>query len=446
MKVMRNSKYRDRRDERGVTMVLIALAMVSLLAMAALAIDITTLYVARSEAQNAADAAALAGAKMFVTSGVTSVSGGAPPIAFTDVCQTAGPGNTAAANRQAEAAASQNNVAGTPAAVLQISCDSSQPENPRITVTVQRTALPTFFARIWNRASSTITATATAEAFNASGSTVPIQTESVKPWFVPNCDPARIVASPGGNPNCPAGGGQNYDYFVNPDSTIANNGAYLGSPLQLLRITTASTSPIPTNPPATSRFYVTDIPLDPPVAACPDTNAVSCDQVGTNDYRDNIACASKQKVTCGQSFPVRRPNGYGQLTRDGVQCLIHAEGTGLNRGQDVFVSGGTLPVTINPGANNPNPTLSGNGALNISRSDSIVTVPLYNGQNLCTGGPCVSGTVVGFLQIGITQSQPPGQPQVEGVILNAVGCGAPGATNPISGGGVAPIPIRLIHN
>ena len=187
-------------------MVLIALAMVSLLAMAALAIDITTLYVARSEAQNAADAAALAGAKMFVTSGITSLGGAAPPIAFTDVCQTAGPGNTAAANRQAEAAASQNNVAGTPAAVLQISCDSSQPENPRITVTVQRTALPTFFARIWNRASSTITATATAEAFNASGSTVPIQTESVKPWFVPNCDPARMSDHTGGNLNCPAGG------------------------------------------------------------------------------------------------------------------------------------------------------------------------------------------------------------------------------------------------
>ena len=67
-------------------MVLIALAMVSLLAMAALAIDITTLLAVRSEAQNAADAAALAGAKMFVTSGITSLGGAAPPIAFTDVC------------------------------------------------------------------------------------------------------------------------------------------------------------------------------------------------------------------------------------------------------------------------------------------------------------------------------------------------------------------------
>ena len=37
--------------------------------MAALAIDVTTLYVARGEMQRAADAAALAGAKAFVDSG-----------------------------------------------------------------------------------------------------------------------------------------------------------------------------------------------------------------------------------------------------------------------------------------------------------------------------------------------------------------------------------------
>ena len=46
--------------------------MVSVLAMAALAIDLTTLYVARGEIQRAADAAALAGAKAFVDSGVTT--------------------------------------------------------------------------------------------------------------------------------------------------------------------------------------------------------------------------------------------------------------------------------------------------------------------------------------------------------------------------------------
>src|SRR6266705_4315005 len=58
--------------ERGQTIVLVAVALVSLLGMAALAIDVTTLYVARGELQRAADAAALAGAKAFVDSGVTT--------------------------------------------------------------------------------------------------------------------------------------------------------------------------------------------------------------------------------------------------------------------------------------------------------------------------------------------------------------------------------------
>ena len=48
------------RAEKGMTLVIMAFAIVALLAMAGLAIDLGFLYVARSEAQRAADAAALA--------------------------------------------------------------------------------------------------------------------------------------------------------------------------------------------------------------------------------------------------------------------------------------------------------------------------------------------------------------------------------------------------
>ena len=64
---------RHRPDERGQTILLVAISLVSLLAMAALAIDIVTLYVARSEIQRAADAAALAGAKAVADSGITTL-------------------------------------------------------------------------------------------------------------------------------------------------------------------------------------------------------------------------------------------------------------------------------------------------------------------------------------------------------------------------------------
>src|SRR5262249_33318838 len=52
-----------RQQERGQTIVLVAIAVVTIIAMAALAIDVVTLYVARAEMQRAADGAALVGAK-----------------------------------------------------------------------------------------------------------------------------------------------------------------------------------------------------------------------------------------------------------------------------------------------------------------------------------------------------------------------------------------------
>jgi Flp pilus assembly protein TadG len=64
--------FHRRRREHGQTIILVAVAMVGLLGMVALAIDVVTLYVARSEMQRAADAAALAGAKAFIDSGVTT--------------------------------------------------------------------------------------------------------------------------------------------------------------------------------------------------------------------------------------------------------------------------------------------------------------------------------------------------------------------------------------
>src|SRR5207245_9836509 len=92
------------RSQRGQTIALVAVSMVSLLAVAALAIDLTTLYVAKGEIQRAADSAALAGAKALVDSGVT-----------TDPTNTGLQGVAQQiAKSYAIATAFQNNVAGAP--------------------------------------------------------------------------------------------------------------------------------------------------------------------------------------------------------------------------------------------------------------------------------------------------------------------------------------------
>ena len=52
-------------------MLLVALAMVAIIGMAALSIDVITLYLAREEAQHSADSAALGAAKVLSLSGIT---------------------------------------------------------------------------------------------------------------------------------------------------------------------------------------------------------------------------------------------------------------------------------------------------------------------------------------------------------------------------------------
>ena len=73
-----HSSRRGGRDRRGSSIVIMSVMLFAMLAMAALAIDLASLRSARSEAQRAADAVALAGAAAFqrypYTDGVTSDS------------------------------------------------------------------------------------------------------------------------------------------------------------------------------------------------------------------------------------------------------------------------------------------------------------------------------------------------------------------------------------
>ena len=57
--------------QRGVTIALVAVSMVVIIGMAALSIDVGLLYQAKADAQRAADAAALAAARLISISGVT---------------------------------------------------------------------------------------------------------------------------------------------------------------------------------------------------------------------------------------------------------------------------------------------------------------------------------------------------------------------------------------
>ena len=436
----------EHRRERGVTILIVAIAMISMLAMLALGIDIVSLYVAEGDAQRTADAAALAGAKVFVSSGFTSGQLGDPTSGTAQglVCN----GSSGLADLEAQAVAAPNLIAGVAATTVTTSCTWAT-NNPQITVAVQRTGLPSFFARIWGARIISVTRSAKAEAYNPSGQSVPIQVHSVKPWLIPN-------------------GGV---YFDTTTYNIVNNGSlFIGKPPTKFSLSSNLTTP-PLAPTAASvHFYAIDIPITPRTPVCPSKNAVSCSNLGagsppTAEYEENIGCSGMYSVKStdqiGPASPISPPNSSpmtmispvpgaiknGNATINGTQCLIHADSGSVasGSGQDTINPG--APVTISGGYNNPNPALQ--NALSISRSDSVVTVPVYNDNGLapCTGPPVTCNQqlqIIGFLQLGIQYVDNTGN--IYAVILNAAGSNpANVGTPPISGGEVSPIPVRLIQ-
>ena len=182
---------RLRRDESGMSYVFVGLGLMGLLSASMLAIDVGMLMTARNQAQNSADAGALAGATALVFDSFTDRSPTGPVV------------------RSALAGSRGNRVMGGQVAVE--SGDVSFPVDPfgeanRVQVNVYRTAargnpLSLLIARYFGMESADISATATAEASRASGMTC------VKPFTIP--DKWREVGNP------PWDGSDTYDAFNN---------------------------------------------------------------------------------------------------------------------------------------------------------------------------------------------------------------------------------------
>src|SRR5438067_9001853 len=226
---------RKQSQVRRQTFGLFDLTVLTSLAVAALAIDVVTLYVALGEVQRDADAVALVAAKAFVDSGVTSDPANTSLQTLAENMATAG---INAILPQTKVAGAAPVLVGTPSFDF-----TTYPGNPQVAVTLQRTGLPIFFARIWRRAAATVTASAKAEAYNpansqtTTGNYIPIEPKCVKPLLVPNKDP--------NNPGAP---------FVLPTGVVSagvvNKQIILKDACQAGNPNAACAAPLPLDPPA----------------------------------------------------------------------------------------------------------------------------------------------------------------------------------------------------
>ncbi len=255
---------------------MVALCIVVFFAMAALAIDLGILYTARTSAQHAADAAALAGAFTFTN-----------PVAPQ-------PGT---ATQAAIATAAANKILGTPAAISggNVIVDTGA---RRVTVTVPRTSaggnpVDTYFARVLGHNSSDVSAKATAEAgFQGSAS------RCVKPVFLPN----TILSNKSTDPIDPNGACKRGEVVFDSSGNITSYAqAQMGTQKGIRPVT-------PSKALAPSQFYSLDFGSGGSTYRCAWGQCLNY-------------CAGTSEIACGSKYPVETGNMNGP-TKQGVDDLV----------------------------------------------------------------------------------------------------------------------------
>jgi hypothetical protein len=439
--------------EQGIVIALVAAFMLVVIgAMMALSIDVVTFYTARSEAQLAADAAALAGARVLANSGITSDPGGA--VATAD----------SLAQNVARRVAEQNQVAGEYLTVANVPLPviAGTDLNPTITVHVQIPDVPTFFARMLGIKSVKVAASATAEAYNPSppaGALVrtgpPVAPLCVKPWLLPNLDPTQTTTGTAifdritGRITNPSLIGQEW-----PSTTPPNPNPYG------LYAKCGDCSTGITVPPLPGAYYpgkidAADFPA--PTQALPTCSA------GFNSYQLVVAGCVQQPISCGATATINIDTNFYGTTRDldtvaAAGCLIHYNVPGGVVGDSDSIDTAAALPPIQFLAGNENPVASAVGK-DVVVSDSLVTIPVvdvYPGMPTppSVGSPGV--TVIGFVQVFLNPSatapfpytNPPPPPiipnQIPATIINMAGCGNSATGTPILGNGASPVAVRLI--
>jgi Flp pilus assembly protein TadG len=292
---MRNRIQHLRRDERGMSMVFVSVSFMALLSATTLAIDVGMFMTARSQAQNAADAGAHAGAVALVFNSYTNRTPTGPVV------------------KSAMNAALANNVMGSPVAIEDT--DVTFPLDPngqanRVQVVVYRTAarnnaVNTLMGTFFGVNKVDITATATGEAAPANAMTC------VKPFMIP--DKWREVQSP------PWDTGDTFDKYTkqgaplpNPDvysgqdtgasytgykNTLESEGGDRGKELVLRAGTGDNINP--------SFYFSWKMPGD----------------TGGDFYRENIANCNQSLMHSGEKI-IQEPGDKSGPTIQGIQALI----------------------------------------------------------------------------------------------------------------------------
>jgi hypothetical protein len=366
-----------------------------------------------------------------------------------------GTGAPTLAAQIATSVATQNKIAGRAIAASEVTVTfppTPVASVPKISVEIRRNDVATFFARGWGTNSVQVSGKAIAEAYNPSNWTggsdaAPLAPQCVKPWLLPNQDPAggKFFAAGAVTGTTAVGGTITLTYGC------ASGGCTGGLPTGTLTKNTPAPQPQPTSPKAVDFF-----PAEMTRARANSWPGApnSCQNLDC-EYEENIASCSADSIVAA---PAGTPNATVQLQRepgcsraratqtyDGTRCLIHQVGTAANNEQD-SLDGTTNPLSFIAGSKNP---LVGNGlALSdtITSSDSLVTIPVYDeADTFPRAGRFQPVRVIGYIQGFVNQVQTDGtRTNISVTIVNLVSWGTVSANSPVVGDGTSAVPVHLV--
>jgi Flp pilus assembly protein TadG len=359
------------RSERGSILIFVAVSIVLLTAFSALVVDYGVIWVSRRQAQNAADAAALAGATALAyDSSDTSATG--------------------PAYQSALAAAQQNTVFGqsaTPEVLITNggtsftsppSCAGSDPKCVQVNIYRDGTAgsqtLPSFFAVLLGVSSQSVRATATAQVTAGNATTC------LKPWIVP-------------------------DRFTGPDWTANKS---------FSNFFDTYTPPTAANSTGWGRADIgTTITLNTPPPPSTSTYRISLNLGG--NYLDNISGCTSSTYKIGDDVMI----GSGASAADEAARI--QEIVDQDPDASVNTSTGAIENSCAPSCSCGSSCANG---MNGQFSPRIVSVALANPRDLKAGGTVQSiVNVMSFLIL------PPVGGTIQGVLVATPGQFNPGANN-----------------
>ncbi len=383
---MQNRIHHLCRDEQGMSFVFVGIGFTAFLAATTLAIDVGMFMNARTQAQNSADAGALAGATALVFNSYSNRASSGPAV------------------QGAISAATANKVIGTAPTVLP--ADVTFPLGPtgvdnRVQVFVHRSgpnAVPTLMGALFGVSSVDINAVATAEASPANAMTC------VKPFMIPDKWAEHT--------NPPWDTGDTFEAYDNKGNPLPNADVFVGAndPVNYTGYTTARdagtvlTLRAGTGSNINPSFYFSwKMP----------------DDIGGNFYRENIAMCNQSMMHSGQKI-IQEPGDKSGPTIQGIEDLIAKDpnahwDTGCN-----CVKGSAFPI-----------------------SPRVFPIPLYNPQYYADGkknGRVADFEITNFLGFF---AEPPQGNSIPGRITQIIGIVDPNAAPAPAAS--FPMSIRLVQ-